>query len=550
MSTTAMATIHLKKVANTNAAIFRTTVRRVRKGAILIGLLAGFLIAMQGEAMVKTYTSQASREAFAHTLTSSPALGILYGEPLKVDTPAGYMLYRSLPIAAIFVALWALFTITKLLRGEEENGRWEMMLSGQTTASGATISTLLGCAVGLAMTFVVTSAIVALVGSSPDIAFSFGRSVITGLAVIAPATVFIGIGALTSQLGGTRRRALWYGLTALISFILLRSVGNVVHDVSWLKYLTPFGWLDKMHLVADMQLQWFWPFVGAAIIFRIFALYWTSKRDLNQSIIAEPDITKPNYALLGSPWKFGLRQSLPMLSGWLLCTVFVSGLIASLAKLAIQATKDSDQVTKALQSFTGGDSVLSLAFIGMGTFMTAILLMVVVSASMGSIRQEEASGRADNFLIGPISRMQWFTGRLLLAMGGTAIISCISSLVVWVVANRQGVAVGFGDMFIGSISILGPITLLLGIGALVYGLKPRLAMWSMYAILIWSFTLDLLSSALSLNKWLDKTSLFHYVTLVPAAKPNWATFWVLLASGIALAAIGIICFNRRDLEAE
>jgi len=540
-------------VVTTNRALFRLAIRQVVKGAMLIGLLAGVLIGMQGIAMVKTYTTPQAREAFAHTLTSTPALGVLYGEPIHVDTPAGYMLYRSLPVAAIFASVWALLTITRLLRGEEENGRWEVILSGQTTARQATIIMLLAGYAGLVIAAAVAGGLVAAIGGAPGVDFSAGRSMLVGVAAMAPAMVCMGIGALTSQLAGTRRRAVLYGLVVLIVCAVLRSAGNVIHSVGWLKYLTPFGWLDKLHFASDMRLVWFLPFIVLAGVGVVWGVRYAGRRDTGEGIIAEPATVRSHYYLLGHTrrysWKFALRQTLPALSGWLACCVFVVGLIAGLSTLAVQATSESDQLTKAIGTFAGSDRSVSLAFISMGTFLLGMLLLLAVTAGMGAVRGEEASGRLDNFLVSPIQRTSWLTGRLALLASAASVICLVTTTVAWVIATRQGLAISFASMVGGSLNSIGPVVLLVGFGALVYGVLPRAAVWAMYALVAWSFILDVLSDALSLSVWLQRTSLLHYIALTPAVQPEWTTTGLLVGLGALLGGLGVVCFKRRDIEA-
>ena len=43
-------------------------------------------------------------------------------------------------ILSVIGGVWALLTATRLLRGEEEEGRWELLLTGQTTRLRAAAS--------------------------------------------------------------------------------------------------------------------------------------------------------------------------------------------------------------------------------------------------------------------------------------------------------------------------------------------------------------------------------------------------------------------------
>ena len=63
----------------------------------------------------------------------------------------------------------------------------------------------LGAAVGVV--FVGHDADHAARGRNPDVGFGFGETVLYGASLVLPAAVFVGVGALTSQLGRSRRLA-------------------------------------------------------------------------------------------------------------------------------------------------------------------------------------------------------------------------------------------------------------------------------------------------------------------------------------------------------
>ena len=46
---------------------------------------------------------------------------------------AGFTVFKIAMTLMILGAVWGLLTSTRLLRGEEDTGRWELLLAGQTT---------------------------------------------------------------------------------------------------------------------------------------------------------------------------------------------------------------------------------------------------------------------------------------------------------------------------------------------------------------------------------------------------------------------------------
>ena len=79
------------------------------------------------------------------------------------------------------------------------------------------------------------------------------------------------------------------------------------------------------------------------------------------------------------------------------------------------------------------------------------------------------------------------------------------------------------------------------------GYWPRAAAWSLYAILAWSFLLELLGSVAVSSRWLLDTSVFHHLAPSPAVSPHWASAAVMVGLGALGAIAGTAALNRRDL---
>jgi hypothetical protein len=78
-----------------------------------------------------------------------------------------------------------------------------------------------------------------------------------------------------------------------------------------------------------------------------------------------------------------------------------------------------------------------------------------------------------------------------------------------------------------------PALFVLGIGALVYALSPRLVSPVVYGLVVWSFILGLTGSSIKANHWLRYTEVFSHIPPVPAADFNWSA--VARPVGLGLA---------------
>src|SRR5690349_6935870 len=168
----------------------------------------------------RVYTTQASREAFAHSFATNPGLRLLYGEPHNVATVAGYTAWRVGGVLAIAAAIFGVLAAVRALRGEEDAGRTELVLAGIVSRRTVYLSAM--AAIGAA-TLILWAAEFAgfAVGGLP-----VGGSAYLALATVSVIPVFAGIGALASQVAPSRRLAAEISGGAAGLFFLLRVIAD------------------------------------------------------------------------------------------------------------------------------------------------------------------------------------------------------------------------------------------------------------------------------------------------------------------------------------
>jgi putative exporter of polyketide antibiotics len=100
------------------------------------------------------------------------------------------------------------------------------------------------------------------------------------------------------------------------------------------------------------------------------------------------------------------------------------------------------------------------------------------------------------------------------------------------------------------LNMLAPAVLVFGLGIFSLGVWPRLTTVIAYGAVAWSFLIDMVSSGINLNHWIQDTSILHHVALAPAVPPDWHSAAILAVLGVILCVVGGLVFNRRDLQAE
>jgi ABC-2 type transport system permease protein len=509
------------------------------------------MMGAQGPAYNAAYPTEAARHAFIATLSAAPALGFMAGETVNAATPASYSVYKSITLMTMVTAIWGLLATTRLLRGQEEDGRLEVILAGNTTKRQASYHLLLGFAGSLLISLVLAFIGIATLGQLPHVNLAISNASLLTLGVYMPGLLFAGLGVFTSQLARTRGRAIFYGLAPLLILFVIRGSANSVTNLNWLKQLSPFGWVDLLNPVLNPQIIWMLPAIAFCLLFTGMGVYLAGRRDLGASLLRESDTAHSHFSLLGSSLTLALRQHISTFIWWTLGTLAFAGFITGLAKLSVDVLKDASGAQAIISKLGQSNSDMTLAFIGIGSTFTAMILLVMTILLLARIRRDEAKGYLDNILIQPVSRSAWLAGRLLLIVIIAAIIGFASALASWFIAHQlQHIdAIHLQPLLQSALSSIAVVLFTLGIGALVYGWLPRLAVIVMVTAITWSYAVDVLSAIIKVNATIAHTSLLYYLSS-PAITPDWKALAWLSGLGVAMMVIGIVLFTKRDVVSE
>ena len=138
--------------------------KAVRSGA-LWGYVFGIVVASSALGYAATYKTQAARDHLAATFGDNSGIDVFIGRAHDVQTVAGFTAWRSLGVLGIVGAVWGVLASTRLLRGEEEAGRWELLLAGRTTRRSAAAKGLLGLAAGAGVLYAITAVVAVAMGA-------------------------------------------------------------------------------------------------------------------------------------------------------------------------------------------------------------------------------------------------------------------------------------------------------------------------------------------------------------------------------------------------
>jgi len=441
-------------------------------------------------------------------------------------------------------ALWALLAATRLLRGEEDAGRWQLVLAGETRAAPATTATLAGLAAAISVVGMGIFAFTWLAGRDGDIGFGLGASCVYALSVAAPAAVFAAVGAVTSQIGKTRRVAVGIGVAVLAASFVVRMIADSGHETRGLAWATPFGWSENMDPFTRNDLTPLLPAAGTVLVLGLVAIALAGRRDVGDGVVLSRDVARPRSFGLRSPLGLVTRLELPTLVAWcsgVLAAGLAFGIIAKAATSASSSLRDTFDRFNVTGSF-------ATKYVGVAFLLVATIVALLPANQLGAASDEETSGRLAHILAAPKRRALWLGARLLLCTITVMAAALLAGLGTWAGATTQGVHLDLLDMLGAGANAVPTALLALALGAVVLAVAPRVAAPSIYAIVGGSLVVDVLGSTVTGLRALEHLSLYHYMALVPAQDPDPVAIAATIAAAVALSVAAMVLIARRDVS--
>lgn len=531
------------RTAETTRVVTRVTARRCLRPAMIWGAGLGLYVGIQAATYASTYKTPAQRAKLASTISGMQAL---VGPGRHLDTVAGYTAWKCLMAVSLVAAIWGALTSTRLLRGEEDSGRWEVLLSGRTTPGGATAQVAASFGAAIAGMLVSMAVVVAVFGRAASVHIGASAAIFFSCAVVASSAMFLSVGMLTSQLAANRRQASLYAAAVLGASFILRLLADTISGVSWMGWLSPLGWLERTRPLTGSDGL---PFALVAALIAVCvtaSVRLASRRDLGASTFADHTDAEPRLRLLGSSLGLAIRLMRMNAFAWLAGASVLAALLGSEATLAAKSIADSSSANKVLARL-GGTQGVTKAYLAVSFVLLVVVIILAVINQVSAARREESEGRLDVLLSQPVSRVWWLGGRSAVAAAWVLAMAMVMGLVVGVSTVGQHIGVAWASFFEAGLNTVPPALVILGVGVFFYGARPRYTSAVLYGYLAWSFLVELVSAGGSSTRLLLDTSVIHQMAASPAHSPNWVSAGVMTLIAAALACAGLVAFSRRDL---
>jgi ABC-2 type transport system permease protein len=318
---------------------------------------------------------------------------------------------------------------------------------------------------------------------------------------------------------------------------------------AWPSWLSPIGWTEHVRPFAGDR---WWVLAFPLVLFVAcagVAFTLTARRDVGMGMIqARPGPATGAPALL-SPLGLAWRLQRGTFIGWAIGVTVLGATVGSVGESIENAFLDNKGAANTIEELAGGaaGSLVDTYFAAMMAIFGALTAGYVVQALL-RLRSEE-TGAGEAVLATATGRLRWLGSHLAIAVGGMVALLLLAGVSTGLVygATAGDTAGKLADMT-GAALVQLPATLILaGFAVAVFGLLPRLSVGLAWAALAVSLILGQLGELLNLPQAVRDLSPFAHVPALPAAELSAGPLLALAAVAVALAALGLQGFRRRDL---
>ena len=487
-------------------------------------------------------------------------------EPIAVDTPGGYATWKY-GFTILLIAIWPLMACSRLLRGEEERGSLDALLSlprGRWRVALEKLAAVWTALLGMGL-------LIALLtfagGKSVSANFGLFDALLFGLNVALICGVFGSLALLLSQF--TQERSTASGLTGglLLVFIVLDMVHRVIPNTEWLSRLSPVYYYN----LSKPLVPGYGTNPGAMLLLLALcillsgaALWLFARRDVGgtvalPSFLRLPErAVRPERALPVNAWSLRsvYTRSLGMIvapacwwtlgiagfAGWMV--VVVKQIETKMAPIFASSPILKDLITKV----GGGDLTTNATILSAFFVLLPLLLMAFAVTQANRWSADEEDGRLELVLSTPQPRLRVLLGRFAALTTATVIIGVLTLAVTALASAATGLKLDGGNLAAATLGMIPLGLLLAAIGYLLSGwLRTAVDTGLLSFLLVIWFFISFIGPELNWSDAALRLSAFYYYgTPLLHGLPLLDMLGVLAVSIVALV-LASVRFVRKDI---
>ncbi|MGZ3626234.1 MAG: ABC transporter permease subunit [Ktedonobacteraceae bacterium] len=542
--------------------IYLKSLRDYRIAILGWGLGIGLLIYV----VLSSFPSLVETPAARASLVSLGPSFAWIAEPLKIDTPGGYATFKY-GFTVLVMALWPLLASSRMLRGEEERGSMDVLLSmprGRGRVALEKLAAIWTALLGMGLLIGLSTY---AGGMRVNADFSLGDSLLSGLNLALACGVFGSLALLISQF--TQERGTASGLTGglLLIFIMVDMVHRVIPNTDWISHFSPIYYYNlNKPLVPGFGIN-----VGAlgvllalSIILSVASIWLFVRRDIGGTVKLPAWLHLPERASRA-------EQVLPA-NAWSLRSVYTRGLgmmvvpgiwwtlaIAGSAAWMVFIVKQTESqlatiaqsspLLKDILTKVGGGDITTNATIlsALFTFMP-LLLMAFAVTQVNRWAADEEDGRLEMVLSTPQPRLNVLLARFAALTTVLVIIGVLTLIATELAALAAGLKLDSGNVAVAALSMIPMGLLIAAIGFLFSGwLRTAIDTGLLSFLLVIWFSITFIGPELNWPDGVQKLSAFYYYGTPLLHGLSLGNMLLVLAVAVVALALASVRFMRKDI---
>ncbi|GIE78672.1 exporter of polyketide antibiotics [Actinoplanes philippinensis] len=522
-------------------AVSRLAIRQIRRGGLIVVALTSGMTAMVAATFDTVMADPAAAGSLA-ALAGNPAVRTLFGTPAGLDTSGGFTVWRVGTFTAVLLAAWTIMATTRITRGEEDTGRWDVLLAGRITLRGAVVRhltavMLVPVAAAAAMTTVLT------MSGTPA-----GGALVHGIGTGLIGLFFAAAAALAAQIFPARTPATGTAFTVLGVTLLARMVGDGITALQWLRWLSPFGLTELSGPYLHDRVVPLVVLLAATAATALTVPVAAARREVRGGLTAAHTGRPARLGLLGGVEQFAVRRVLRPLAGWAL------GIGAYFLLVGLTAVSVTEFLA-ANPAMAGQAAEAGFAGLGSVTGFTATLFALLampvggfVTVRLGAFVAAETDRRLVLLTAQPISRARLLGAEIAATTAAAVTLVTVAGLATWTGVTAIGGELPLTAALQGVWNTLPVAALGLGVCVLATGWAPRLAGTVGALPAVGGFLLLVIAESVGAPSWVREISPYAHLAPVPLTGADWTATAVMLAVAAVLTGAGIAGFRLRDLR--
>jgi ABC-2 type transport system permease protein len=542
------------------SSVFLKSLRDYRVAILGWGIGMGLVVASPMASVAALVTTPQAREQLI-TLAASFTWN---AEVVAVDTIGGYATWK-IGTFIFLIAIWPLLAGSRMLRGEEDRGSLDVLLSLPRPRLRVALEKLAAMWTALLAMGLLIGLLAFAGGRKFGAEFGLGDALLFSLNIALVCAVIGGLALLISQFTQEQGPAAGWTAGLLLVFIVVDMVHRVVPNTEWISRLSPVYYYNlSKPLVPGYGVN-----AGAMVLLLALALVlsgtavWLfARRDIGGTVPLPQWLSlpqrSPNRVLPVGDWSlrsvyarsmgmiamptFWWTLGIASFAGWMVFVV--QQMEGTLSKLLA----GSPTVTNLIKDIGVGSASLNASFLSAMFFFLPLFLMAFAVTQVSSWSSDEQDGRLELVLAAPQSRVRVILGRFAALTTATIVIGVITMLASAAAAAAAGLKLDPGNLAAATLGMIPLGLLVAAIGYLASGWLRTAADTGLLSFLLaaWFF-ISFIGPELKLpDATLRLSAFYYYGTPLLHGLQLTSMLGVVAVAAVALG-LGALRFVRKDI---